>query len=1064
MATGLIRIWAWCLTFIILLSCLPVPAAASDPEIPSAPPPSEPSVPAESLPEESLPEESLPEESLPEESLPEESLPEESLPEESLPEESLPEESLPEESIPEESLPEESVPEESLPEESLPEESLPDKTPPEETQPSDILPIQKTSEISGPGLYFGLLHSHSDISDDTLPVEEVFSAASQAPGLDFFAVTDHSDSFDNHKNGSIGTDACAISADWATGKAAAAAVTDPSFVGIYGYEMSWPANMQIGHISTFLTPGFQSWQQDGYNKFHNALQNYYNALSSVPASISQFNHPGTQYGTFLDFDYSESANRAVTLLETGSGKDAYAYYTFALDQGWHLAPTGNRDNTESARTVVYAQSLTEAGIYDALRNYRVYTTEDSDLEILYTMNNHLIGSRLKRRHISDTIRISVSLNDPSDQAVGLVEIITNGGETAAGQTLSTPSGTLDFTLPVNSGYYYLRITQPDGDTAVTAPIWVEAEEHLGISSLTCETAIPIQNEEILLNLELYNGENVDFHITSLEVLADGIPVRFNSDLSAIPAGSNISHSISVTADCMGLTWLTVRLCGTLEGSERTYEADLPINLHRSEQVTSILIDGSHANAGLDQLTTLKQMAIAEQIDLTIVRDVFPGELLNDCRFLLVSAPSEPFSDAFLNTVSEFAGYGGSIIVCGQSDSLDEGLHSSAELNRLLHAIGASMRMEDNTVLDPVTNQANPHILFPDNINDASSWCDGISENQVYRFAQGCSVNPGNGTWLVQGPSTTTAADEDQDSSGDTGPGNIVMLACEPLSGGGTVFASGSLFLTDTDLKAPENIFAEVLANHTIARNLLGIGGEVLPLSTIAQARTAPPGTLLRIRGYATTGTSNPYNTFPDMLYLQDDTGGIIITPFEAENIQQGTPLEIVGFAGGPGINRTLKLSSYTILDTDLYQYLPMEGDWSTLLNPAINSQRLLQVEGKCYEVYCREDDTLAGALLVDKSGNTVRIQIEDYIRNGSDGENELHRKIRKNRTVRAIGLLHVDKYGEVVIRVRNCEEVVWVPPRNYWNPTTGDILLPHAAFCACGSLIILLLLKKRTPA
>ena len=229
------------------------------------------------------------------------------------------------------------------------------------------LTIQEEPEISGPGLYFGLLHAHSGISDDTIPAEDLFASAAQMPGLDFFAVTDHSDSFDNHKTGAIGTDGSTVSADWTSGKAAAAAVTGTSFVGIYGYEMSWPANMQIGHISTFCTPGFQSWQQDAYRKYNGALQHYYRALSSVPNSISQFNHPGTQYGTFLDFAYSETADRAVTLLETGTGSDAYDYYTAALDLGWHLAPTGNRDNAETVRTVVYAQTLTEDGIYDALR-------------------------------------------------------------------------------------------------------------------------------------------------------------------------------------------------------------------------------------------------------------------------------------------------------------------------------------------------------------------------------------------------------------------------------------------------------------------------------------------------------------------------------------------------------------------------------------------------------------------------------------------------------------------------------------------------------------------------
>ena len=46
-------------------------------------------------------------------------------------------------------------------------------------------------------LYFGQLHSHTNISDGAGSVEEAFDHASQVDNLDFLAVTDHSNSFDN---------------------------------------------------------------------------------------------------------------------------------------------------------------------------------------------------------------------------------------------------------------------------------------------------------------------------------------------------------------------------------------------------------------------------------------------------------------------------------------------------------------------------------------------------------------------------------------------------------------------------------------------------------------------------------------------------------------------------------------------------------------------------------------------------------------------------------------------------------------------------------------------------
>ena len=141
-------------------------------------------------------------------------------------------------------------------------------------------------------------------------------------------------------------------------------------------------------------------------------------------------------------------------------------------------------------------------------------------------------------------------------------------------------------------------------------------------------------------------------------------------------------------------------------------------------------------------------------------------------------------------------------------------------------------------------------------------------------------------------------------------------------------------------------------------------------------------------------------------------------------------------------------------------YLPLTGPWETLLDPLLHGGTLVEAEGLCLEIYCREDGTLAGCLLKDDSGNLARVKIEDGIGNGSDGGNDLHRTIRRGRTVRAMGILHVDEYGDTVLRVRNCEEVVWVPPRHILIPATGDgLYLPVVPLVL--SLTGLLLLRKR---
>lgn len=1010
----------------------------------------------EDLPAESTPEETEPEETQPEETQPTETQPEVTLPEETQPEGTQPEDTQPEEPLPEETQPEETQPEETQPEETQPAEPLPEVTAPEETQPVLLLEPEDEPAQSIPGLYFGQLHAHTTISDGTETPEALFLRAAQTEGLDFFAVTDFSDSFDGQDLGNIAADGSTVSRDWAAGKAAAAAVTSGSFLGLFGYEMGWPSQMKIGHISTFGTPGFQSWQQEPYRSYDGALENYYEALATVPGSVSQFHHPGTQYGTFQEFAYgSGAADRAVSLLELNiQDKNPLRYYTKALDQGWHLAPTG------FARTVVQAEALTEAAILSALGSCRAYTTQDPDLELLYSMNSHPMGSRLELRDMGNALTFSVTVFDPTDSDDLQAALITGGGQTVSSQTLPGGSGTLTFSLPTRAGYFFLQITQPDGDAAVTAPIWIDGEENLGISNLVCETQVPVQQETVELTLGLYNDEDTDFLVDSLEIRADGQTTAFDRSLTVLPAGSSLSHHVAFVSGSVGLTEITAVLTGTLEGSPRTYKASLTLSFHQSNQVTAIVVDGSHGNAGVGELNTLKALAMEENIRLTVPEEITP-DILKNCRFLLVSAPSRPFSQQFLETVTEFAGYGGSLVVCGQGDRLDDGFHSAGELNRLLAAVGSTMEIRDDLVQDAVNNGGDSAQLYTQTINTSLSWCESITDSQVYRHISGCALDPGSGHWMVRGHSTTSSMDGDGDGLGGSAGERVVLLACETLSGGGTVFAAGSLFLTDADLEEPRNIWDAPYANRTIGQRLLGIGGEAIPLSTIQEARTGAVNTLFRVRGYVTAGSSNPYNAFPGTLYLQDDTGGIAVVPFSGAAIQQGTAMEVTGFAGTQNGNRILKISSWKILDRDMYQYQGKQGPWTALLNPAQNGGTLMQVEGTCLEIYCRDDGTLAGCLLVDEEGHPARIKIEDYIFAGSDGSNDLHKTIRKGRTVRALGLLHIDEYGDTVLRVRNCEEVVWVPPGTYLNPRTGDFRLPAAAALPALSAAGLLLLKRR---
>lgn len=472
------------------------------------------------------------------------------------------------------------------------------------TVPTAAVSAEETEDWN---LYFGLLHAHTNISDGKGTVEEAFGYASEVPYLDFFAVTDHSDSFDDADAGSIREDGTRdpkenpLDNDWSRGKAAAAAVTDETFVGIYGYEMSWPEDRNIGHISTFNTPGWQTWKQPGFRK----LGKYFEALARVPDSVSQFNHPGNDYGFFQKFtDYKPAYDRVMHLIEVGSEGDTRYYdaYTMALDKHWHLAPSFNQNNhnghwgdESTVRTVVLAKQLTEEAIYDAIRNYRVYATEDSDLEIRYTLNGADMGTILGP---VESVEIQVSLADDTDGTENtLVEVIANGGKVVAGSECGA-DGELSFSDLEQGSYYYLRITQPDGHMAVTAPVWIDNYEDIKIESFSPDNESPTAGEEVEFKLTLSNEEWVDLVLEKIEILADGQLLHTLEAPGTLGSMKTRNFYVTHSRETAGESVIAARVTGTVAGTPWSDEWETLLYYQPKEPlVTSI----SSARSGVPGL-------------------------------------------------------------------------------------------------------------------------------------------------------------------------------------------------------------------------------------------------------------------------------------------------------------------------------------------------------------------------------------------------------------------------------------------------------------------------------
>ena len=442
-------------------------------------------------------------------------------------------------------------------------------------------------------------------------------------------------------------------------------------------------------------------------------------------------------------------------------------------------------------------------------------------------------------------------------------------------------------------------------------------------------------------------------------------------------------------------------------------------------------------------------------------DILDGELPENSDLLLITAPSKPFDEEFVEKVRTFVENGGTVILCGQSDMDDRNLHTSGELNRLLEAMGATMRLNDDTASSISTNVFNPD----------SGLTKSLTQEQTYTQRAGCTVNPGNGTWLVKGRDTTHGIDADADGQ-ETGE-DTVLLAGEELPGDGKVYVSGGLFLEDSAMKEPDNIWKPVSGNQRIVEALLKIERAAYPeLVTIGEMRSGKAGEIYHIRGWATSGTSRPGNTFSKTIYLQDDTGGVALVPFtkkeKEKDIEVGTPIEVVGRKEIRGGNVVLKIIDYDKkLDEPLYNYTPETTPNKTAMDYEANGGRLMQVEGRVTDVtYSVGGKGVSRITLKDGNGDLAEILIENGIVSGADGKNNLASQVKRGRTVRAIGILHLDSDGTPVLRVRNCDEVVYVPPvpvslGSRRNPRTGDLIWIAVGVMVLSGIGLAVLLNKK---
>ncbi len=945
------------------------------------------------------------------------------------------------------------------------------------------------------GIYFGQIHAHTSISDGAGTLEEALQHASKVNNLDYIVITDHSNSIDNYDSSKITENVDKSENDeWTYAHNLVKKYTTDKFTCAYGYEMTWSNG--LGHMNTFNTPGFQSRTQSEYSTYSTALNNYYAALRTVPDSISQFNHPGTTFGDFQDFAYySEENDNLITMIEVGNGEGtigssgyfpSYEYYTRALDKGWHVAPTNNQDNhkgrwgdANTARTVMLADVNNEDAIYDAMRNYRIYATEDNDLSIYYTLNDNIMGTILEKEDVGDTVELKAEIKDPTDSKIGKVEVIVNGGMSIASQNVDKSEATVTFEVPSSYSYYYLKITEADKDIAVTAPVWVGKVEACGINKTYTNTVLPVKGEALDINVDFFNNEKADLEINNINIVVKDVDKNETEvvNLSGEQAGVTVVKSQGTAAfktdfiyNAAGQVTYEVVVNATLNGVPKIYNDKLQVNYSVPEMVGDIIIDGTHYNnyvAGNYAGKTAEFTALCakENIRATVVTDKITPEMLKNAKALVLSAPATQndkngnykishYEDDFVQMVADYAKNGGTVIVCGNADYKDStDCQTATEQNKILEAIGSTIRMNSDEAWDDVNHggaATECYRLYPNVFNKDAALMKGIKDGQTYSQYSGCSVDITNAEktdfvdkaeWLVKGMETTYSVD----CKGPNGKkydankpldnkGNVVFIASQNTTTKdgrhGQIIVAGGAFFSDFEVKAEmDNNDSLPYANYTITKNIIDSCKTELPVTKIADVRKAQMNEVFAVEGYVTSGTDNENTTFFDTIYLQDETGGIDIFPYATPGLAIGTKMRIVGYVAQYQGDLELKVLSTEILDAEPYVWEAKKVSTKEAMNYDDLGGSLLNTTGKVTRVQMASDGkTVEEFWLQDGTGVEAAIFIDGYINSATTGKNELADFVKVGEIISATGVLykHPEGTSEVsvpVFRVRNCDDI-----------------------------------------
>ena len=380
--------------------------------------------------------------------------------------------------------------------------------------------LSSLDDQPGYRIVYANLHSQTRHSDGGAPLDACHGAQdpqtapygpidaykyAQQHGLGALLTSEHNHMYD----GSDGTNGAAIPAEaialYQTGLAEAAAYTaaHPGFLALYGME--WGVINKGGHLNIFNSEQLLGWERNAQGELLAEVEtpkgDYAGlyALMRERGWLGQFNHPAYA-GQFLvngqPLGYTPDGDAAMVLCEvmntsafstndqeTETRRSNYeAACNRALAAGYHVAFSSNQDNhcanwgaAYGNRTAVLVASpaagmpVSRDSFLEALRARRVFATMDKHAQLLFTANGKLMGERFDNH---GPLQLATHFSNSDGRQAAAVAIFH--GVPGGNGSVTQVSDQAELTLTPAPGphFYYVRLTQDDGNIVWSAPVWV----------------------------------------------------------------------------------------------------------------------------------------------------------------------------------------------------------------------------------------------------------------------------------------------------------------------------------------------------------------------------------------------------------------------------------------------------------------------------------------------------------------------------------------------------------------------------------------------------------------